>query len=70
MSSCPSAETIDLFVNARLSGPRSAAMEDHVETCSACQAILEQLATLSSESEIQRPERSAPRNDRPRSPVS
>ncbi len=60
MSSCPSPETIGQFANARLSGPRYAAMEAHVETCSACQDILERLAAESSECEIHGPERLPP----------
>jgi len=57
MSSCPSPETIGQFANARLSGPRYAAMEAHVETCFACQDILERLAAESSECKIHGPER-------------
>ena len=40
MSPCPSPGTIGQFANAGLSGPGYAAMEAHVETCSACQDIL------------------------------
>ena len=57
MSLCPSAETIGQFASARLTGPRYAAMDAHVETCAACQDILERLAAESSECEIQKPER-------------
>src|SRR5271165_1253579 len=60
MSSCPSPETIGQFVNARLSGPRYAVMEAHVETCSACQDILERLAAESSACETHGPERLPP----------
>ena len=68
MSSCPSPETIGQFANARLSGPRYAAMEAHVETCSACQDILERLAALSSECEIHGPERLPPPEQPPTIP--
>ena len=68
MSSCPSPETIGEFANARLSGPRYAAMDAHVETCSACQDILERLAAESSECEIQKPERLPPPEQPPTIP--
>ena len=68
MSSCPSPETIGQFANARLSGPRYAAMEAHVETCSACQDILERLAAESSECEIHGPERLPPPEQPPTIP--
>jgi serine/threonine protein kinase len=68
MSSCPSPETIGQFVNARLSGPRYAVMEGHVETCSACQDILERFAAEPSECEIYRPERLPPPEQPPTIP--
>ncbi len=49
MSSCPTPETIGQFANDQLSDSRYAALEAHVETCPACQGILEQLAAESSE---------------------
>ena len=68
MSSCPSPETIGQFANAGLSGPRYAVMEAHVETCAACQDILERLAALSSECEIHGPERPPPPEQPPTIP--
>ena len=68
MSSCPSPETIGQFANDRLSGPRYAAMEAHVETCSACQDILERLAAESSECEIHGSERLPPPEQPPTIP--
>ncbi len=68
MSSCPSPETIGEFANAKLNGSRYAAMEAHVETCSACQDILERLAAESSEREIHGPERLPPSEQPPMIP--
>ena len=68
MSSCPSPETIGQLANARSSGPRYAAMEAHVETCSACQDILERLAAESSECEMHEPERLPPPEQPPTIP--
>ncbi len=68
MSTCPSPETIGRFANDRLSGPRYAAMDAHVETCSACQDILERLAALSSECKIHGPERLPPPEQPPTIP--
>jgi len=68
MSSCPSPQTIGQFANAGLSGPRYAAMEAHVETCSACQDILERLAAESSECEIHGPKRLPPPEQPPTIP--
>ena len=64
MSSCPSSETIRHFVNDRLSGSRFGSMEAHVETCPACQGILERLAAESSECEAHQPKR-LPARDQP-----
>jgi serine/threonine protein kinase len=68
MSSCPSPETIGQFADAGLSGARYAAMEAHVETCSACQDILERLAAESTECEIHGPERVPPPGQPPAIP--
>jgi len=68
MSSCPSLETIGEFANERLSGPRYAAMEVHVETCSTCQEILERLAAESSGCEIDGAERLPPPEQPPTIP--
>src|SRR5262249_24993660 len=51
MSSCPSPETLSRLARDSSSVSRFSAMEAHVETCAACQEVLERLVALASVSE-------------------
>ena len=68
MSPCPSPETLGRLAHASSSGSRFAAMEAHVETCSACQDVLERLAADASACEDRGPERLPPPEQPPTIP--
>ncbi len=57
MTACPSREALGRLADAGSTESQYLAMEAHVETCSACQDILEGLAALSSECESFQPKR-------------
>ena len=71
MSPCPSPETLSRLARDSSSGSRFAAMEAHVETCAACQDVLERLAAdASGLSRDAAPHDWRSRSNPPRSPVS